>query len=364
MPNNHDSYFIHAQPVENPFGDSPFKATQEDFPAQQQGFTPAHSFQPLGSAGGTETQPPIGPTMEAFSNFDFGDTFGGITYSPTVANSQYSSAGPTFLAPELPKAQENSDILAGILPPTGVAAEIPSQAVQHTAMTATPVAQMNFLSRSGGDILPQTSLAAKIPTEAAQPAAPTDTYGAQMNFVPCFGLSTLQASPVSAQAAYFATPASMQAAQPTAPTSTHDAQMDFLPYSKQSTPQPVALSQAAHCAPPTGMQTAQPAGPTTTHGSQMSFLPHSELSTPQFAPATSQAAQPAASSDNLPFQPVASALVASQATSTTSALPPVKAQPSKFQPKSAVWADTLSRGLIDLNISGRKCMLFSLTFFP
>ncbi|KAG0484534.1 hypothetical protein HPP92_008613 [Vanilla planifolia] len=36
--------------------------------------------------------------------------------------------------------------------------------------------------------------------------------------------------------------------------------------------------------------------------------------------------------------------------------PPAKAQPSKdkFEPKSAVWADTLGRGLVDLNISGPK----------
>nr|XP_010920459.1 clathrin interactor EPSIN 2 isoform X2 [Elaeis guineensis] len=350
------------QPVENPFGDSPFKATQEEFPPQPQDFTAAPSFQPPGSAGGTETQPPIAPAMEAFSNFDFGDTLGDITYAPTVANSQYSSAGPTFLAPELPITQENSDILADILPPTGLAAEIPSQALQHTAMTTTTSAQMNFLPHSEGAILPQMSLAAKIPTQAAQPAAPTVTNGARMSFVPCAGLSTPQAASVSSQAAYFAAPASPQAAQPTAPTTTYGAQMDFLPYSNLSTPQAVAVSsQAAHCAAPTSMQTAQPAGPTPTNGAQMSFLPHSELSTPQSAPATSQAAHfaapasmHAASSDNLPFQPVASTPVASQATSTTSALPPVKAQPSKFQPKSAVWADTLSRGLIDLNISGPK----------
>ncbi|XP_038972341.1 clathrin interactor EPSIN 2-like isoform X2 [Phoenix dactylifera] len=353
------------QPVEDPFGDSPFKATQEDFPAQPQGFTPAPSFQPLGSAGGTETQQPIAPTLEAFSNFNFGDTLDGITYAPTAANSQHSSAGPTFLAAEFPNAQENSDILADILPPTGLAAQIPSQAVQHTATTATASAQMNFLPQSGGAVLPQMSFAAKIPTQAGQPAAPTTIDGAQMDFIPCPWLSTPEAAPVSSQAACFAAPASMQAAEPTAPT-TRGAQMNFLPYSKLSTPQAVAISsQTAHFAAPTSMQTPQPTGPITTHGAQMSFHPYSELSTPQSAPAISQTAhfadpaitqtaQPAASSDILPFQSVASAPVASQAASTPLALPPVKAQPSKFQPKSAVWADTLSRGLIDLNISGPK----------
>ncbi|KAG1359762.1 clathrin interactor EPSIN 2 [Cocos nucifera] len=41
---------------------------------------------------------------------------------------------------------------------------------------------------------------------------------------------------------------------------------------------------------------------------------------------------------------------------STSALPPAKTQPSKekFETKSTVWADTLSRGLVNLNISGPK----------
>ena len=49
-----------------------------------------------------------------------------------------------------------------------------------------------------------------------------------------------------------------------------------------------------------------------------------------------------------------------EVTACTSSLTPVKAVSSKdkFETKSTVWADTLSRGLVNLNISGCKCLVF------
>lgn len=38
--------------------------------------------------------------------------------------------------------------------------------------------------------------------------------------------------------------------------------------------------------------------------------------------------------------------------------PPLSSKKDGFQVKSGVWADSLSRGLIDLNISGRKYLIF------
>lgn len=44
------------------------------------------------------------------------------------------------------------------------------------------------------------------------------------------------------------------------------------------------------------------------------------------------------------------------------AAPKSDTKKENFQVKSGIWADSLSRGLIDLNITGRKFFLFSLPF--
>uniref|UniRef100_A0A0D9VME5 Uncharacterized protein n=1 Tax=Leersia perrieri TaxID=77586 RepID=A0A0D9VME5_9ORYZ len=97
--------------------------------------------------------------------------------------------------------------------------------------------------------------------------------------------------------------------------------------------------------------------PTNMQPSQPTFLPQTDTSAPQATPISRGASQPLAvpnsmpsganiqlhSSSSAPPETIISALQFSQSE-------PVK----KFEPKSTVWADTLSRGLVDLNISGPK----------
>lgn len=96
--------------------------------------------------------------------------------------------------------------------------------------------------------------------------------------------------------------------------------------------------------------------------------------TSEFAPQDLAAASRASSSapGNLSHMvlaaPIASqgaaAPIASQAALPSPTGPPAKAQmpKDKFETKSTVWTDTLNRGLVNLNISGRKCLLFLLFF--
>ncbi|XP_039137943.1 clathrin interactor EPSIN 2-like isoform X3 [Dioscorea cayenensis subsp. rotundata] len=122
--------------------------------------------------------------------------------------------------------------------------------------------------------------------------------------------------------------------------------------------------------PPTGVPTmasslpAQPVGMTHMQTPHMNIPPQTEVSAslaPQSVQFPSYVSQPAAPS-SIQTAPLGHALQSSALAANdplaalTTGLPTVKSQPSidKFEPKSTVWADTLSRGLVNLNISGPK----------
>lgn len=122
--------------------------------------------------------------------------------------------------------------------------------------------------------------------------------------------------------------------------------------------------------PPTGVPTMASSVPSQPPGVTYMQTPHMNLPTqtevsaslaPQSVQFPSQVPQPAAPS-SIQTAPPGLALQSSAVAANdplaalTTALPTVKSQPSidKFEPKSAVWADTLSRGLVNLNISGPK----------
>ncbi|KAF8402255.1 hypothetical protein HHK36_013207 [Tetracentron sinense] len=221
-----------SQPIDDPFGDSPFEATPspDNVPVQPQNFASTLYFEPTM----TQTSEPLQPVASSFS---FGGTFPGMTYTTSnVPNLQMPSTSPQYLPLELSTANQNTDVLANILPPLGPSGPIASQAA--------------------------------FPAPTGPPAQPN---------------SNVLAS--------------------------------FLPQSRFAAP---VASQVAFQAP------------------------------------TGQAAQPRSDVlGNLLPQAGPTALVASQPALTGSA---AKAQPpkDKFETKSTVWADTLNRGLVNLNISGAK----------
>ncbi|KAH7691481.1 epsin protein [Dioscorea alata] len=293
-----------SQASENPFGDSPFKATQESYSAPQQNFVPqasfqafpesappAASFQPFsGSFGVAESAPPAAPVtnVEPIPTFDFGDSLGGITYTPSAANGQQSTVNNAFGGTDFTAGPGSNGFLDTLLPQTGPSQLVSSPAPQSfTHATSQPFAPSNVQSLN---TLPQSGLLAPPVSQVVQPQGPS-------------ALSSLPPQP-------------------------------FTP----ATPQPFA---------PANIQSQQ--------AGHLNALPQSGLSTSS----VSQVGQPQGSSSlqttySNPF-PQSSPL-ASEVVPYSSAGAPVKSHPAKekFETKSTVWADTLSRGLVDLNISGAK----------
>ncbi|KAK1283072.1 Clathrin interactor EPSIN 2 [Acorus calamus] len=136
------------QPDEDPWGGNPFKATpQDNFTAQPQSFAPA-PFPHAGISGSSGTHPQIAPQADPVSQFGFGDSLNGLTYTPpTVTDTILPQATSQPFPPPVPAAQPNGDILVNILPPSGPSgfvAQQPSPAVaQIISQQSHPVAPMS-----------------------------------------------------------------------------------------------------------------------------------------------------------------------------------------------------------------------------
>ncbi|XP_058094509.1 clathrin interactor EPSIN 2-like isoform X2 [Magnolia sinica] len=256
------------QPYENPFGDSPFIATpsEDNFVPQPQNFAPMSSFQTPATSQGTLPLQPATPSVESVPNFDFGDTFQGMTYAPSdVAHVPPST--PEFLPPALPTAaQPVIDILDELFPPSG-----------HTTPVSSNVTNVPLTSATPEFSPPQQPTAQNVPLPNAAPE--------------------------------FLHPQLPTAAQP-------------------------GIDILGGLLPPSG-STAPPA-------SQASLPARLDSQASPLAPIISQKSLPVP--------------VASQASLPSPTGPPAMGQlpKQKFEPKSTVWADTLSRGLVDFNISGPK----------
>ncbi|KAM0944942.1 putative ENTH domain-containing protein [Dioscorea sansibarensis] len=296
-----------SQASKNPFGDSPFKATpQESFSASQQNFVPQASFQAFpestppaasfqsfsGSFGGAESAPPAAPAtkVEPIPTFDFGDSLGGITYTPS-ANGQQSTVNNAFGGADFTAGPGSSGYLDTLLPQTGSSQLVSSPAPQpFTPATPQPFAPANVQSQQIGHLnsLPQSGPSAPPVSQVAQPQGPST-------------FSSLAPQP-------FATP------QPFAPANVQSQQAGHL----NTLPQAGLLTSSVS-------QLAQPQGPSGLQTTYLNPFPQSSPLASEVAPYSSAGA-------------------------------PVKSQAAKekFETKSTVWADTLSRGLVDLNISGAK----------
>lgn len=292
------------QSFEDPFGESPFKALPS---------TEAAQSQPQTSTSADSFPPTTNQSADTVSNFPFGDSFSALTYSP--ANSQFSTQ-------DLSTEHQNTDILADILPPS-VASQpsFPGSAGQPSQPTTNmygnfqpqpgsmvPQTQTGFSGQHGGGAFPsQGGSTAPITSHVApqMPAGQTSQYN-NGNFI-------------SQQGGY------------AAPNGGNY-------YSQQGGS---AGPMTSYMAPQT--QT----GPATQYGGG-SYVTQQGSITSQVS---HQAPNGPAPQQNILSQGGSNAL-----TSTTGALALVEQPPkdNKFETKSAVWADTLSRGLVNLNISGGK----------
>ncbi|CAK9187950.1 unnamed protein product [Ilex paraguariensis] len=349
---------ISPQPFDDPFGDGPFKAVPS---------TDSLAVQPPSTASASSLNPTTNKSFEPPQAVaqDFGNTFLAITYMPSDAsNVELPSTNPQYVHQDLSTTHQNTDILADILPPSGpspnMAAQnafpVPtSQYASHTgfpAQTGQPASQTGFPAQPGQPapltgFQPQSVQHASQTSFALQAGQPVSQTGflAQNGQPPALTGYPGQAGQPASQTGF-----PVQSGQPT-PLVSFPSQMGpvlntgFPAPSGQSAqpnanfyggfhPQSGSTAPVSHMAQfPTGPNTANflsQSGSVALGASPIGFQ------TPQVRPSTPMASQQA-----LP------------ASTGSLAMVPQPAK-DKFETKSTVWADTLSRGLVNLNISGAK----------
>lgn len=319
---------ILLQPFDDPFGDGPFRAitSPDGAPTENQintsTFT-ANSSQSL-------DVPQLAPQKAATE-------VGGSFYDATNMPSGPFGIQPTTSSPFPP--QESSspnhdiDILADILPPSGPPSFVnsqtgypvaPDQSVSHSGFppqTNQPALQSSLTGQNAhqNGFQTQTGQPAGFPTQLGQPSLQSNYPPQPADSVSHAGFpSQTMGSALppqvgqAPQLGYHSQSGSMQ--QPNQPNSN---------FYGAYQPQPVSSAPAGgYMVPPssTGL---------TTH---QNFLSHSGSAVPAASQMGSQA--PQVQSSSLVVAP--------------------KPSSDKFETKSTVWADTLSRGLVNLNISGCK----------
>jgi epsin len=312
----------------NPFGDpTPFKAVQEESPAvSQTTAVRAGSFQATGPGAGANSFQPA-----SAASFSFGDTLGDLTFASeqqdifankTSVASEVSPANPSAV-PQQPaqtfvSSQPPQPTMAGASPvthadPTIFASQPPQGMAPnpHAVPQAAPgfaYSQAPQPASTNPSPIPQAVTSSFALSQVPQHGAPHVPSGQSSLFMqPASGAGIDNLSGVPAQNGVpsYIPP---QAPQHTAPANQLP-QPSFLP----QTSQPALISRGA--SQPLGMLNSVPSG----------------------------ANFPLHSSSSAPPETFISALQVSKTE-------PVK----KFEPKSTVWSDTLTRGLVNLDISGRK----------
>ncbi|CAA3009945.1 Hypothetical predicted protein [Olea europaea subsp. europaea] len=293
---------ISNQPFDDPFGDGPFKAfpSQDSLPAQQQIITSANSFNSSSNQSSDLPQP-----VSRKETTEFGGTFPGTTYMPSDPSGMQLPAIPQSSQQEV----STIDILADIFPQSESSPFVnsqtsnpvlPSQPVQHIGFSPQsyqPALQSGMLYQAGKTApQAQTSQPAGIPAQQSQPSS-------QMGF-PTHGSQPVSLGELPSQTG--SSQAGIQAPRGQPVPLNSNIYGGYHPQSISTGPAAVQMV------------------PQISSGSvaQNSFISQSGSAT-------------------LPSLMASSAIVP---------------QPSKdkFETKSTVWADTLSRGLVNLNISGSK----------
>ncbi|XP_009757776.1 clathrin interactor EPSIN 3 isoform X1 [Nicotiana tabacum] len=318
------------QMFEDPFGDGPFKAvpTSETVQIHPQNIAPP-SFLPNSNQSA--------------------EVFLSVPQSAEVPSTTY--AAPNYAQLELSTSNHDIDILADILPPSA-----PSHSVHPSNDHAIPsgqlAAQTGFPSDSWLAAQP-TGHAASLTGFAAQPGlqSPQTSFPIHGQPVSQIGFSA-QTSHSPSFGGYSVPPG--QTPQTSFGPQNGPASLNGFPSASGSFPHPGIQVTAGHSMQTTanfgGYSTGL--GSTGSVGMQMGQTPTG----------SSFFAQPATASDipsQMNFQysqnQTSNLSVPSQSTPVSTALissnQPAK---DKFETKSTVWADTLSRGLVNLNISGPK----------
>ncbi|KAL3506636.1 hypothetical protein ACH5RR_032018 [Cinchona calisaya] len=335
------------QAFDDPFGDGPFMAIAStgDSPAQPPKNVAPTSFLTTSNQS-PEADQVVLQKAEPVNNF--GDSFPVTSNIHPAANMQYSTQ-------ELSISNQDIDILADILQPTGPQS-LASSETAYTSPTGQPSFSAGFppqgnqtASQIGyppqiGPTAPQTNFSTQpeqvasltsFPVQPGQPPLQTSFHMQPGQLVPQknFLALTAQSGPPSSAAGF----PSQMGSPP---------QAAFLPQSAQQTPNFYGSynPQMGSIGTITPQMVPQVSGPPTQQNS-VHFLSQSASTTP--GPSQMTQSLQVRSSTTLASQP----MLAVSTGSLAAAPQPVK---DKFETKSTVWADTLSRGLVDLNISGSK----------
>ncbi|CAN0923190.1 Clathrin interactor EPSIN 2 [Linum grandiflorum] len=314
QPNHSAPSFASTQPpptfsqgFEDPFGDNPFKAVPST-PEQPNPSVSAAAFQNSVNQYAEVPHAPA-PNTEMDKNSPFGDTTSTMSYS--APDFQSTPTTSQFLPQELSSSNHETDILADILPPSGPSGPAPQAGLPaQTGQTPFPVGNVY------GNFNPQTGSAVPAAPNMAPPSSQFSSGNG--SFLPQ-GVSMGPTSGFATQSGYGA-PAAYQ-----------------IPHQMTAGPSG-QLNNGTGSMSPQAAASFGPPGPTAQHNPGVLGGGFAQGAS---APFTSQPGQSLASQPSL--------------SSSTGALVPVS-QPSKdkFETKSTVWADTLSRGLVNLNISGSK----------
>ncbi|KAJ0262543.1 ENTH domain-containing protein [Hirschfeldia incana] len=320
-----------TQPFDDPFGESPFKAftsTDSDANPQQSFGAP---FQPTPPAFTSEVSHP-----DTANNFGFEDSFSAVAYpEPGVQNVQPPSNSPGFPQEQFDTSDNDFDILAGILPPSGPQVSLPQQSGASIPTSQFPPSGNMY---EGYHTQPVSTAAPNMPGQTLFGQA-----GQPYNMVP-HSQSMTGATPFH-NGGFMQQPGS--AGYNPGVVTSHPSSESFhprpvvatssnsqIPYSTPSGPAGQFLSHQGHGMPPSQAPQRTQSGPVTLQGNN-NFM--GDMFT-QAGPTSS----------------VASSSSHSDLTPITGAIEIVPQPQKKFEPKSSVWADTLSRGLVNFNISGPK----------
>ncbi|KAK6914413.1 ENTH domain, partial [Dillenia turbinata] len=394
------------QPFDDPFGDAPFKAlpSTEDISAQAWNSS-AVALQPGNQP--FEPQQSAASRLETVSSFNYSNTFPGITYNgPTSSTPQVTSTDPQFLPQDLSTQNQDADILADILPP--------GPSASMTLHQGFPTSQLSFSATSGQHAQASASVPGASPFMATQPGflaaggqpthpsanapGPLSFMAPQSNFPASGGQPTQPSANIPGPSPFMASNSAfpVQGSQPIQPSANVPGPSPFMashptflaqsvqpdqPSPSVPGPSPFMASPQSFVAQggqptqsnvnlpgsflqqspvPSHMALQAPSG-TIAHNHVGGFLPQSGPAGPvpsQIPHHTSiiQAPQHNMNSTGNFLKQTAPSPVSQLNSLPTTASPSMASQPpkDKFETKSTVWADTLSRGLVNLNISGPK----------
>ncbi|KAF8087100.1 hypothetical protein N665_0600s0046 [Sinapis alba] len=365
-----------TQQFDDPFGDSPFKAfTSTDTDSNpQQSF--GASFQATPPAFNSEASHP-----DTAHNFGFGDSFSAGNPEPAVQNVQPPSNPPDFSQDQYDTSQSDIDILAGILPPSGPPASLTQQPGASVPTSQFPPSGNNMYEgyhpqpvssppnmpgqTPFGQAGPPSSLPQQpgpsVPTSqfppsgnmyhegyhpqsvSSAPNMPGQTpFGQQYNMVP------------QSQNMGGATPYHSGGFMHQPGSSYNPGAVTSHPTSESLLPRPVVATSSSSQTPystPSG-----PGGQFMAHQGH-GMPPSHGLQRTQSVPVNMQGNNNFMGdmfSQGGPTSSLTSSSSHQDLTPLTGAIEIVPQPQKKFEPKSSVWADTLSRGLVNFNISGPK----------